>query len=309
MVHLNSLPPSPNQPPTSSYPLHLRTMASHESSSNSPPQSYSPSSSHSLAAAATLNAGLQNESSRRSSNGSLRNPRAERRRSSIRMNLSLNDPAIPSPGELQRSPGALRARTPAWPDSPTHHQRAPSLGELHQELENEQEMQVNRLLGMIRQQQAQIQTLQSAQHTTAVEDSTPTSERSMSIGNAQAPLTSSVAPRPRSPFIPQNLSRHSSYRSSRNVSPTMRPSSSYNDASDLNIGAPATRDESAFYQAETQMLTRENQMLKMRIRELERQLNPSSPNTHSPAVASNLNSEAESPFRLENGSASHSSAN
>lgn len=28
------------------------------------------------------------------------------------------------------------------------------------------------------------------------------------------------------------------------------------------------RDESAFYQAETQMLTRENQMLKHRIREL-----------------------------------------
>jgi hypothetical protein len=29
-----------------------------------------------------------------------------------------------------------------------------------------------------------------------------------------------------------------------------------------------TRDESAFYQAETQSLTRENQMLKLRIREL-----------------------------------------
>lgn len=59
-----------------------------------------------------------------------------------------------------------------WPASP-HHQRAPSLGELHQELENEQEAQVvshstesashaqhtadivsqNRLLAMIRQQQ------------------------------------------------------------------------------------------------------------------------------------------------------------
>lgn len=32
------------------------------------------------------------------------------------------------------------------------------------------------------------------------------------------------------------------------------------------------RDESAFYQAETQMLTRENQMLRHRIRDLERQL-------------------------------------
>lgn len=39
--------------------------------------------------------------------------------------------------------------------------------------------------------------------------------------------------------------------------------------------APArrsSRDESAFYQAEAAMLTRENQMLQMRIRELERQL-------------------------------------
>ena len=33
-----------------------------------------------------------------------------------------------------------------------------------------------------------------------------------------------------------------------------------------SLGGP--RDESAFYQAETQMLTRENQMLKQRIREL-----------------------------------------
>lgn len=35
------------------------------------------------------------------------------------------------------------------------------------------------------------------------------------------------------------------------------------------LPSPATgRDESAFYQAETQNLTRENQMLKLRIREL-----------------------------------------
>jgi len=33
-------------------------------------------------------------------------------------------------------------------------------------------------------------------------------------------------------------------------------------------GAVQSRDESAFYQAETQNLTRENQMLKLRIREL-----------------------------------------
>jgi hypothetical protein len=35
----------------------------------------------------------------------------------------------------------------------------------------------------------------------------------------------------------------------------------------------SSRDESAYYQAETATLTRENQMLRLRIRELERQVN------------------------------------
>ena len=64
-------------------------------------------------------------------------------------------------------------------------------------------------------------------------------------------------------------------------------------------------DDSAFYQAETQMLTRENQMLRQRIRELgiylglimrqlsdpptERQLNELNPTaTNSPPISSNL---------------------
>lgn len=72
----------------------------------------------------------------------------------------------------------------------------------------------------------------------------------------------------------------------------------------------AIRDESAFYQAETQNLTRENQLLKQRIRELgestvsvrgshvypltklaERQIadmNPTSQITHSPSISSGL---------------------
>lgn len=40
-----------------------------------------------------------------------------------------------------------------------------------------------------------------------------------------------------------------------------------------SLARRSSRDESAFYQAEAAMLTRENQMLQMRIRELERQLN------------------------------------
>jgi uncharacterized protein YigA (DUF484 family) len=55
-----------------------------------------------------------------------------------------------------------------------------------------------------------------------------------------------------------------------------------------------SRDESAFYQAETQMLTRENQMLRHRIKELEKQLSELSGTaannsiTHEPSHASHL---------------------
>jgi hypothetical protein len=121
MPDLNSLPKSPslsNMAEPTSLPL-----------------------SHSLAAAAALNAGLHSEDSRHSSSGSLRGPRRDRRRSSVQMSLTLNDPSLPGPGELQMSPGASRSNSNAWPSNPTHN-RNPSLGELHQELENEQENQV-----------------------------------------------------------------------------------------------------------------------------------------------------------------------
>jgi hypothetical protein len=141
---LNSLPPSPN--PITIRARSPRTMSQQDTTgSHAPPaQSYSPSS-HSLAAAAALNAGLHSDGSRRSSNSSLRDVRnQQRRRSSIRMSLNLNDPTIPGPGELQQiSPRASRSGSSAMPGSP-HHQRAPSLGELHQEWESEQEMQVVR---------------------------------------------------------------------------------------------------------------------------------------------------------------------
>jgi hypothetical protein len=130
MPDLNSLPPSPN----------------HYSFSHSPnmehPPSHSPSS-HSLVAAAALNAGLHTEDPRHSSSGSLSSPRGGRRRSSIRMSLNFNDPSLPGPGELQMSPGAGRSHSNSvvWPANPSH-SRTPSLGELHQELESEQENQV-----------------------------------------------------------------------------------------------------------------------------------------------------------------------
>ena len=128
------------------------------------PSRHSPSrhaSTSSLAAAATINAGFQNEESRRSSissNRSRPSPQAgrnerERRRSNAF--LSSYDPALPGPGELQvgdlRSPSyqgmnlPFRSASPQAIGSPVmggQRDRAPSLGELHQELEAEQEAQV-----------------------------------------------------------------------------------------------------------------------------------------------------------------------
>ncbi|KAI4133637.1 MAG: hypothetical protein LQ338_000149 [Usnochroma carphineum] len=305
---LNSLPPSRS-------PVHANGIDRRQPASPSPR-----SSSVSLAAAATINAGIQQQDSHRPSVSSRSNQqpsqsgRAERRRSNVAMNLNLNDPSLPGPGELQSSdhrtsmPPAFRTASPQSMGSPTTappHHRAPSLGELHQELEQEQEAQVNRLLEMIRQQQVQLQQMQQQAHvapatsTAAVDDSTPTSERSFSFPTvpASAPISiSNQRPRSPAPRTSFELSRHSSRASrtaSRGGSPSMRPMSaglqSQGDDWMLSGASQSSRDDVAYYQAETQMLTRENQMLKMRIRELERQLNDgSSATTSSPSNPSNL---------------------
>lgn len=68
------------------------------------------------------------------------------------MNLQLNDPSMPAPGEMvlesggnplhpTMSPQPLSS-SPLLTGRDPHHNRAPSLGELHQELEAEQEAQV-----------------------------------------------------------------------------------------------------------------------------------------------------------------------
>ncbi|KAK8223960.1 hypothetical protein HDK90DRAFT_421942 [Phyllosticta capitalensis] len=288
---LNSLPPSRSPSISNSN----NTMSSHQSPSPTTPAHHAP---HSIQVAAMLNANEE----RRSSSSSQRNSNstsAGRRRSSVRMQLNLMDPNLPQPSEIQMSP-TLHSHRPSWPASPQH-QRAPSLGEIHQELESEQEAQVNRLLHMIRRQQAEIATLRSAEPS-AIDDSTPSSEQSLSLPHSATASQSNVSqiapPRPRSPLPGQgSLSRNSSHRRSRNSSwtgsPALRPTSHHSESGDWQLGATGNRDESAFYQAETQMLTRENQMLKMRIRELERQLhhlNPTSPITQAPATTSNLSS-------------------
>ncbi|KAF2101163.1 hypothetical protein NA57DRAFT_53142 [Rhizodiscina lignyota] len=282
MPDLNSLPPS-RSPSTS------RILSSANNGPPASPPSPSSHSPHSLAATAALNAGARS---------------TERRRSSARMNINLSDSgAFSGPGEggmspgLRASPGSISGfeglgRHGRMADR----ERAPSLGELHQELESEQEGQV-----------LQLSQTPSNTQSQAVDDSTPTSERSMSISQApaQPPISaqpsavvpSSNLPRSRSPFHPHSsLSRQSSYRSSRNNSPLIRPTSGTHESTgstDFTLGQPARdRDDAAFYAAETQSLSRENAMLRQRIRELERQLNEA--NTVS-AAASTAASAAQSP--------------
>ncbi|OIW32432.1 hypothetical protein CONLIGDRAFT_678827 [Coniochaeta ligniaria NRRL 30616] len=290
----------------------------------------------SLQAAATLNAGLQrSEPSRPTSQSpsalspsslSRHSPTAGRRRSQVIMGLQIADPSVPAPGEMvgdvQQIPGQLR--NPAISGSPLmlpqhwepHHTRTPSLGELHQELENEQEFRVNRLLLEIRRLQVQVQRQQSGpgQSSAVVSSDEASSDRSTPLpihptsSAPQPPPHSVVLPSgsvPRSPgfnmhartsfdMARADLQRDLQRRSrtpSRGASPRLRSASISGDSGEHWV--LGGRDESAFYQAETQMLTRENQMLRHRIRDLERQLSETAgtgttPSHHEPSHASHL---------------------
>ncbi|KAH6607462.1 hypothetical protein Trco_003775 [Trichoderma cornu-damae] len=298
---------------------------------SSVPRSESPtaeprSASISLQAAAAMNAGLQREPSRRSSNNSLTHNFASpssQRRSIILMNLQLNDPSVPAPGEMfqdhmRTSPQPVGGALPL-PDL-RRHRRTPSLGELHQELEAEQEGQVNRLLNMIRQQQLELQRLQTNHpHAATGEESAvgfDRPHRSIPVPIALQSPTGNHVPSvsgssfSRSPIFPHHRNSMEMARAdiqrrsrtpSRNASPRLRATSISAESGDWSL----FRDESAFYQAETQMLTRENQMLRHRIRELEKQvadLSSNSPIPNEPSVPSNLTRSSTSAEESESAS-------
>jgi hypothetical protein len=137
----------------------------------------------------------------------------------------------------------------------------------------------NRLLQMIRTQQQHLQQLQAASGQaqnppTVIDESTPTSEWSMSFSNAAAPRSPSTALHPRSSFdlARADLAQRRSRTPSRTASPRLTVSPRLRSTSISAEGSEpfslAGRDESAFYQAETQMMVRENQILRQRIREL-----------------------------------------
>lgn len=310
---------------------HTSSSSSHGQESSSPRPS-----SISLAAAATMNAADISHRSSISNNRvspNLDRLSTERRRSQVAANLSLNDPSLPSPGELSssdprrlsfgQSPASHTTASPSTlggrgtiatgdPHHVFHNNRPPSLGDIHNQMEQEQEAHVNHLLSLLRDQQQILDNLrnqqqnQSALNTTAiVDDITPASDRSITFPSPHPALQPHA--------LPIRTHRHASRgptTPTAHRSPALRPlpalthePSSTTSNSSTNTFEPldntlsrrsshsttAARDDSAYYIAETASLTRENQMLRLRIRELEKQLAEDSESpANTPSVPSNL---------------------
>lgn len=239
--------------------------------------------------------------------------------------------------------------SPIIPSRDLGHNRAPSLGEIHQELEQEQEAQVNKLLQMIRVQQAQWQPLQASHpsstdpssvstglQVSAIEDnvtsptnthldtipSAPASAQiSPNSSNADLPTSQSIpipasvttpvrmTMHPRSSFDLSRSVRAGSRTPSRNASPGLASTGRspsigrlQGDRSEEWLSGVSTRDEAQFYQAEAQMMTRENQMLRLRIRELEREVRDKSESSASGGRRGSVNSyEPATPSSLIRG--------
>ena len=300
---LNSLPPSRSTMHAPSQATPVPTMHGPFISPGSP----SPrASTHSLASAAAMNAADRSRGSSTSNtteNLSSRRSEERRRRSLIALNINRNDPTTPSSGEMIPSEHhssfthqfsstgpATIGNTAAIASGDPHHQRTPSLGELHQELEEEQEAQVNRMLLMIRRQQSELERLRSQPHTST----TPSRHTSQPV-SATAAILDDLTPASEPPtFHLPPTATHSQQAprlrdhgcNSASQSPALqavaapRPSSPstyycYHPEEEGDHAGPhsaSPRNESAYYEAETASLTRENQLLRQRIRELERQL-------------------------------------
>lgn len=135
---------------------------------------------------------------------------------------------------------------------------------------------------MIRSQQTQLQQLQQQNQSqnpqssgTAVsDDATPSSERSTSFFPVMPPPATSS----NRLSISSMSNRRSSRPSSQTASPNLRPQDATRGSEGTETytvpressSRRGSRDESAYYQAEAAMLSRENQMLRQRIRELGR---------------------------------------
>lgn len=139
---------------------------------------------------------------------------------------------------------------------------------------------------MIRIQQHQLQSLRAASGlsptTSAIDDSIP-SEPTTATSTTASSAIATPLPIPRSPTASSfttgsgigqhprssfDLARADLQRRERSRTPSRHASPRLGSTAGLMGEEGLGRDESAFYQAETQMLVRENQMLRLRIREL-----------------------------------------
>lgn len=155
-------------------------------------------------------------------------------------------------------------------------QETQAFAELHQELETEQEAQVNRLLNLIR-----LQHLQSQSSTTDDNSSTAATVDSASTttGRARSPVSaSSMSRRDSGRLSRENSARRprSGSRASSTSSPSFQATNFNSDSANESLSSVpwlgSSHSDLGFYMAEAQMLTRDNEMLKRRIRELERQV-------------------------------------
>lgn len=198
------------------------------------------------------------------------------------------------------SPSTLAGRPTVATGDPNHHSRTPSLGDIHNELEQEQEAQVNRMLQMIREQQLQLDALRTSQPPSAerrqsgpssalVEDSEHDLEGSRPFPSVHPNVPPTGQPPRRPSRQNSGLTRSPALTAHISHEPSSSSHSDWPPSPTEHARRNSIRDESAYYQAETAALTRENQMLRMRIRELEKQASEAhAVPANTPATPSNL---------------------
>lgn len=186
-----------------------------------------------------------------------------------------NSPHYTTNSKSMASPFALSRES--------NHNRLPSLGEIHQSVEEEQEAQVNRLLQMIHIEQQNLWHLRNANDYLNTHTN---SDEAVIAPTHHAPLS----PVRNSQNISCSLDTKMSLCSIDNNDRSDAHPNSTSSGRTASLGQAMTewkedgesfawsfRDDPTVYQAESQMMTRENQMLRRRIRELEMQINELSP--------------------------------
>jgi hypothetical protein len=191
---------------------------------------------------------------------------------------------IPS---FSASPSALGLVSNGDPN----HQRNLSFSEIHEELEQEQEAQVNRMMRMIGDQQLYLDQIRMQCKSGSGHYSKPTSitavpndlheTEAFDIPQLNVITSESVSSLPTSPTGPSSppTTRSPTSRSLTHATcaNNFTPSPSLSDRGSPRLagirrGRRSIDDELKYYEAEASWLARENQILRMRLRKLEKQI-------------------------------------